>query len=64
MRVCIKALDKNMSLPKITTLDAMKILSSSSSELPAQTIINCFRKAGISDSSQQLEQCDVDDRFK
>ena len=28
------------------------------------SIINCFRKAGISDSSQQLVQCDTDDPFK
>ena len=42
----------------------MKILSSSWSELSAQTIVNCFRKVGISDSSLQLAQCDADDPFK
>lgn len=61
VQLCIKALDKNMSLPKITL--PVKILSSSRSELSGQTIINCFRKARISDSRQQLVQCDVDDPF-
>ena len=61
VRVCFKALDKNMSLPKITL--PVKILSSSRSELSGQTIIYCFRKARISDSRQQLAQCDVDDPF-
>ena len=65
MRLCIKALDNNMSLPKTTILEAMKILSSSWSELSVQAIRNCFRKAGISDSSQQqLAQCDADNPFK
>ena len=63
MRLCIKALDKNMSLPKITILESMKLLSSLWSKLSAQTITNCFRKAGISDSSQQLAQCEADDPF-
>lgn len=42
----------------------MKILPSSWSELSPQTIINCLRRAGISDSSQQLAQCDADGSFK
>ena len=29
-----------------------------------ETIINCFKKAGISDSSKQLAVTDVDDHFK
>lgn len=43
-----------MSLPKITIVEAMKILLPSWNEQSAQTIINCFIKAGISESSQQL----------
>ena len=42
----------------------MKVISLSKSDLSVLGIINCFRKAGISDSSQQLGQCDVDDTFK
>ena len=41
--LCIKGL-QNMSLPKITILEAMKILSSSWSEISAQTIINFLER--------------------
>ena len=43
-----------MSLPKITILEAMEILLSSWNEPSAQIIISCFRRTGISESSQQL----------
>ena len=40
-----------MSQPKITIVEAMKILSFSWSEISDQTIINCFGKAGSSASN-------------
>ena len=51
--LCIKELDKNMSLPKTTVLEVMKVFLSSWSESSAQTVVNCLRIAGIPDSSQQ-----------
>ena len=49
----INLICQSVSMPKITILEALKILSSCS-ELFAQTIINCCRKVQISDSNQQL----------
>ena len=40
-----------MPLPKIAILEAMNIILSSRNELSPQTIINCFKKAGIIGSS-------------
>ena len=54
LRLCIQALYKNMPLPKITILEAMKIFSSSWSELFARAIVNCFRKAETRNSSQTI----------
>ena len=45
-RLC-RALDKTRTLPKISILLAMKKLVSSWEAVSAQTIVNCFRKAGI-----------------
>ena len=53
IRKYINAIDSNKELPKITILDAMVMLEQSWSMLPDTTIINCFKKAGISKESQQ-----------
>ena len=45
-------------------LDAMNMLVSSWNAVSTETIVNCFRKAGISSSSQELAQTDGDDPFK
>ena len=45
-------------------LDAMNMLVSSWNAVSSETIVNCFRKVGISSSSQELAQTDGDDPFK
>ena len=54
LRLCIKALYKNMSLPKITITEAMENLSFVWSGLPAQTIMHCLRMAGKLYKSKSL----------
>ena len=61
-RLC-RALDKTKKLPKISILQAMKILVSSWEAVPAQTIVNCFRKAGITPEAQNAAITDADDPF-
>ena len=39
----------------------MKELVSSWNSVPKETIINCFKKAGISDSNKPVAATDVDD---
>ena len=64
VRMCIKALDKNQPLPKISILQAITTLVSSWSAVPPHVIIKCFSKAGISDSSQQVALTEEDNPFK
>ena len=61
-RLC-RALDKAKTLPKISILQAMKILVSSWEAVSAQTIVNCFRKAGITSEAQNAAIADADDPF-
>ena len=61
-RLC-RALDKTKTLPKISILQAMKIRVSSWEAVSAQTIVNCFRKAGITSEAQNAAITDADDPF-
>ena len=61
-RLC-RALDKTKTLPKISILQAMKMLVSSWEVVSAQTIVNCFRKTGITFEAQNAAIADVDDHF-
>ena len=63
VRQLCRALDKTKTLPKISILQAMKILVSSWEAVSAQTIVNCFRKAGIIPEAQNAAITDADDRF-
>ena len=51
IRKYINAMESNKELPKITILDAMAMFEQSWSALPDTTVINCFKKAGISKES-------------
>ena len=64
MRLCIKALDKNKSLPNISVIQAIKDLVSSWNSVAKETIINCFKKAGINKTRRQPAVTDTDDTFK
>ena len=61
-RLC-RALDKMKTLPKICILQAMKILVSSWETVSAKTIVNCFRKAGITPEAQNAPITDADNPF-
>ena len=61
-RLC-RALNKTKTLPKLSILQAMKILVSSWETVSTQTIVNCFRKAGITSEAQNAAITDADDPF-
>ena len=61
-RLC-RALHKTKTLPKISILQAMQILVSSWEAVSAQTIVNCFRKTGITSEAQNAAITDPDDPF-
>ena len=64
VRLCIKVLDENKSLPKIIILQAMKNLVSSWKAVPEKAIVNCFKKAIISHEKQQTAVTNADDPSK
>ena len=62
--LCIKAVESNKPLPKISILQAMKHLVSSWNAVSKETVVNCFKKSDISQSNQQAAVNDDDDPFK
>ena len=50
-------------MPKISILQATKILVPSWEIVSAQTTVNCFRKAGITPEAQNAAITDADDPF-
>ena len=63
VRLCIKAVESNKPLPKISIIQAMKHLVSSWNAVSKGTIANCFKKSNISQSNQQAAADDDDDLF-
>ena len=64
VRLLCRALEKKEPCPKISILQSMKILADSWEVVTKETIINCFRKAGIISAVQQAAIADSDDPFK
>ena len=64
VRLLCRALEKKEPCPKISILQSMKILVDSWDVVSKETIINCFRKAGITPAVQQAAISDSDDPFK
>ena len=64
VRLLCRALEKKEPYPKISILQAMKILADSWEVVTKETIINCFRKSGITPTVQQAAIADSDDPFK
>ena len=64
VRLLCRALEKKEPRPKISILQSMKILADSWEVVTKETIINCFRKAGITPAVQQAAIADSDDPFK
>ena len=48
VRKIIRSLEKNKTLPLISLLHRMQMLVSAWNALTTETIVNCFRTAGIS----------------
>ena len=64
VRCQIKYIDAGGTTPKINILEAMRMLVRSWDTVSANTINNCFRKAGISEETQVASKNDEDDLFK
>ena len=61
VRLLCRALEKKESCPKISILQSMKILADSWEVVTKETIINYFRKAGITPAVKQAAIADSDD---
>lgn len=59
----INVMDENMALPKITTLEIMKIFWLCRVKMPSHTIVSYFRKVKTSDSSPKLVHCNAHHLF-
>ena len=59
-----RALEKKEPCLKISILQSVKTLADSWGVVTKETIINCFRKAGITPAVQQAAIADSDDPFK
>ena len=64
MRHQIKYIDVGRMTPKINILEAMPILVRPWDAVSANTVKDCFRKAGISEETQVASINDEDDPFK
>ena len=64
VRLLCRALEKKEPCPKISILQSVKILADSWEVVTKETIISCFRKAGITPTVQQTAIVDSDDPFK
>ena len=53
VRKIVQTVEKEKTLPKISLLQGMQMLVSAWDALSTQTIVNCFRKSGISTESQE-----------
>ena len=63
VRQLCRTLNKMKMLQKISILQAMKILVSSWEAVSAQTIVNYFRKVGVTPEAQNAAITDADDPF-
>ena len=64
VRLLCRALEEKEPCQKISILQSMKILADSWEVVTKETIINSFRKAGITPAVQQAAIADSDDPFK
>ena len=64
VRKYIASLDAGNGIPKLSILDGMDMLVSSWDEVQTKTIVNCFRKCGISVKDQELAMLDSEEPFK
>ena len=60
----IQSVEKKKTRPKISLLQGMQMLVSAWDALSMQTTVNCFRKSGISNASQETAIAEDDDPFQ
>ena len=60
----LRHLDRNKELPKVTLLTALQVLVSAWNDVSENFVVNCFRKAKISEKAQANALNDEDDPFK
>ena len=64
VRKIIRSLEKNKTLPRFSLLHGMQMLVSAWNAPTTETIVNCFRKAGIFAENQHAAIAEEDDPFK
>ena len=64
VRKIIRNLEKNKALPAISILNEMQMMVSAWISVSIETILNCFREAGISPANQEAAITEEDDPFK
>ena len=64
VRLLCRALEKKEPCPKISNLQPVKIPADSWEVVTKETIINCFRKAGITPTVQQAAIADSEDLYQ
>ena len=63
MKKVISALEEKKALPKFSVLSAMFMLRKAWDAIPNSTFNNCFRKAGISQTTVESALCEDDNPF-
>ena len=64
IKMLIEAIEKEKPLAEFSILDAMQMLDVSQGKVTIKTVVNCFKKAGISKEKQSEALLDADDPFK
>ena len=64
IRKITRELEKDKQLPRTSILEAMMMLKTAWDEVTNKTIVNCFRKSGISEDARKGAIDDHDDPLK
>ena len=64
VKLILRSLDSNQPLPKVSWLTALQLVVSTWNEVSQTTILNCLKKAKISEKDQTIAINDEDNLFK
>ena len=64
VKLILRSLDSNKPLPKVSLLTALQLLVSAWNEVSQTAIVNCFKKAKISEKDQTIAINYEDNPFK
>ena len=64
VKLILRSLDSNKPLPKVSFLTVLQLLVSGWDKVSQTTIVNCYKKAKISEKDQTIAINDEDDPFK